>query len=981
MMKKTAFIVAAAVSSILTVGSVSAEPQAATPVNISNSSTDSSFDTAGSGSVHSLGVDQNGKAYVIWYEWLNPRRFYFATNKGGSWSKPVEIERLNWEHPESGFPVTAVSPSGNVHLMFHDGRDQMIDADIFHLTYNGSGWSATTNASGVATGPSVYGGVAVSPVDGTALVVWGENRADVAGEWLLVQRTRSASGAWSNVQVINQYSPNIIWGYFPRLAIDARGTAHMVYGYAHTSTIWYTKNATPTNPAGWTTPVRLRDTGFDWSYYSISCDNAGNAYVVWDDATTGNEEIFVNRIAADGTIGMPVNVSKSPAAVSSEPTLGVNPSTGDILVAWTENGNIYVNARLNGTWTGPGNATNSSVPCMQPCVAVDPSGGSHLVYAKQVGGNWEIMYSSLSGGISVVSPNGGESWQAGSTHDITWLSSGVSGNVKIDYSANGGQSWTAVSASTGNTGKFSWSVPAVASSSCLVRVSSLDGKSSDASDAAFTIAPVGTARIVLSRTVLTFGASSAGATTSSQSVAVSNGLTGSMNWTAASDRTWLSVSPASGSSAGKLTISVNPSGLGAGANTGSIRVASLEASNSPLTIAVTLNVAAAGGGGGPFGSFDSPLAGATVASSIPVTGWALDDVEVSSVKIYRTAAAGEASSPPGLVFIGDAVFIEGARPDVEQSYQAVPLNYRGGWGYMLLTHFLANKGNGAVTLVAVATDKEGGSTELGRKTVTCNNAAAVKPFGAIDTPAQGGTASGSAFVNFGWALTPLPSMIPTDGSTITVYIDGAAVGHPTYNQYRSDIAGNFPGYLNSGGAVGYFHLDTTKYSNGVHTIAWVATDNGGNSDGIGSRFFSVLNASGSPAASATGFAFQSAASLDAVPSAPLPLLVRKGYGRLPAAAVYPDARGAFEVAVRETDRIEIGLDRRFGDGRAAYRGYLLFGGALRPLPPGSVLDPVGGTFVWQPGPGFRGNFDLVFLAERDGRIESKTAVRVRIVSY
>ena len=62
---------------------------------------------------------------------------------------------------------------------------------------------------------------------------------------------------------------------------------------------------------------------------------------------------------------------------------------------------------------------------------------------------------------------------------------------------------------------------------------------------------------------------------------------------------------------------------------------------------------------------------------------------------------------------------------------------------------------------------------------------AVLPFGAIDTPAQGGTASGSAFVNFGWALTPQPKSIPADGSTITTIEGLAAEGelHPLQNGF------------------------------------------------------------------------------------------------------------------------------------------------------------------------------------------------------
>ena len=77
-------------------------------------------------------------------------------------------------------------------------------------------------------------------------------------------------------------------------------------------------------------------------------------------------------------------------------------------------------------------------------------------------------------------------------------------------------------------------------------------------------------------------------------------------------------------------------------------------------------------------------------------------------------------------------------------------------------------------------------------------------------------------MNFGWALTENPFAIPFDGSTIFVYLDGVAVGHPVYNQFRSDIATLFPGLANSNGAVGFFYIDTTKLTNSVHTISWNA---------------------------------------------------------------------------------------------------------------------------------------------------------------
>ena len=67
----------------------------------------------------------------------------------------------------------------------------------------------------------------------------------------------------------------------------------------------------------------------------------------------------------------------------------------------------------------------------------------------------------------------------------------------------------------------------------------------------------------------------------------------------------------------------------------------------------------------PFGSVDLPLDRAQVSGAVAVGGWALDDLEVARVLIYRNAVAGE---PASLVFLGTAVFVPGARPDVERAY-------------------------------------------------------------------------------------------------------------------------------------------------------------------------------------------------------------------------------------------------------------------------------------------------------------------------
>jgi hypothetical protein len=347
----------------------------------------------------------------------------------------------------------------------------------------------------------------------------------------------------------------------------------------------------------------------------------------------------------------------------------------------------------------------------------------------------------------------------------------------------------------------------------------------------------------------------------------------------------------------------------------------------------------------PFGTFETPLDGSTVRSSVPVTGWALDDVEVNSVKIYRETGT-------DLAYIGDALLIEGARPDIETAYPGYPNNSRAGWGYMMLSNFLPNEGNGTFTLHAIATDSSNQSVTLGTKTITCDNANAVKPFGAIDTPTPGGTASGTNFRNVGWALTPMPNIIPENGSTINVYVDGVELGHPVYDVYRSDIAALFPGYANSNGAAAYFYFDTTAYTNGVHTIAWTAADNAGNSDGIGSRYFTIQNSAERIAQSAEQRARGAGSGEDRRPIFEIPVDysgpvgIVKGYKKnVEPEKMVPNENGIIHIKIKELERLEI----HFFDSRPN----------ISPLPIGSTLDTKRGIFYWQPGPGFLGTFELV----------------------
>jgi len=340
--------------------------------------------------------------------------------------------------------------------------------------------------------------------------------------------------------------------------------------------------------------------------------------------------------------------------------------------------------------------------------------------------------------------------------------------------------------------------------------------------------------LIVSKDALHFGATRAGVVSPPQEFTIANAGSSTMAWSVKTDAAWISCSAAAGVNNGIIDVGADASGKPAGTHTGTVTVSAAGALGSPRVININLKVYRAGENTAPFGFFETPVDESTVSGSIAITGWALDDIAVKSVKIYRKQGT-------RWEYVGDSVFVEGARPDVAAAYKTHPFNSKAGWGYMLLTNFLPNGGNGAYELKAVAKNVTDRETVLGTKIIKCENAKVFKPFGTIDTPAQGGIASGSSYVNFGWALTPQPNMIPLDGSSIDVYIDGVKVGHPVYNNSRQDISSFFPGYANSKGAGGHFIFNTLDYADGLHTISWVVKDNAGNVDGIGSRFFTIRN--------------------------------------------------------------------------------------------------------------------------------------------
>ena len=143
-------------------------------------------------------------------------------------------------------------------------------------------------------------------------------------------------------------------------------------------------------------------------------------------------------------------------------------------------------------------------------------------------------------------------------------------------------------------------------------------------------------------------------------------------------------------------------------------------------------------------------------------------------------------------------------------------------------------------------------------------------------------------------------------------------------------------------------FDTTKLANGVHTIAWGVTDAAGNAEGIGSRYFTVLNGvvvigdddarpraglerNGSrdaPRAAAGSETGQPVASLDAIAASDVPSYAQRGFAmNAPLEILETNDAGAPTLKIEEVGVVRATVGAPVDD-EGSYEGYLVKGGAL-----------------------------------------------------
>lgn len=343
------------------------------------------------------------------------------------------------------------------------------------------------------------------------------------------------------------------------------------------------------------------------------------------------------------------------------------------------------------------------------------------------------------------------------------------------------------SAVTSSPYTISWNTGTATNASHTLYALATDNYSNTATSTSITVTVANQAVLSVPTSTLNFSAAHGSAATSSQSVVVKNaGATSTtLNWSASSNESWLTFSPASGSLSGNATTSisfiVNPAAFALGTYNATATISDPAASSSPQTIPVTLTISSTG----VSATMTAPANLATVSSTVPVTATATSTVGISSVQFYLDG------SP-----LGSAV---------------TSSPYTISWNTLTAS-------DGSHTLYSQATDNNSNIASSSEITIIVDN---TPPAVSITFPTGGATLSGTT------SITASSSDALSGVSSVAFYLDGSLLGESTSSPYS-------------------INWDTTQASNGSHSITALSTDGAGNATTSQAISFTVDNVTTPP---------------------------------------------------------------------------------------------------------------------------------------
>jgi hypothetical protein len=365
-------------------------------------------------------------------------------------------------------------------------------------------------------------------------------------------------------------------------------------------------------------------------------------------SATGASSVIVPVTFTVTTAPLPPAIGASPASFSFTAQAGANPAAQTLTISNRGNGTLSWSASDNAAWltlSPASGAGNGPVTLAVTTATLTAGSYSGLITLSATGATTVTVPVALTVTAAPVPPAIGASptslsftaQQGGGNPTARTLTISNTGGGTLSWRASPNTTWLAVSpaSATGNgavTASVTTGILTAGSYNGNITLSAT-GASSMTVPVTFTVTAVPT--ISLNPTSLTYTAVQGGTNPASQTVALTN-AGGIVSWTVSDSASWLSVSPASGSSSSTLTATVDTTGLAAGTYNGTITVSATGSSSK--TLAATLTVSA------------------PTTSSATLTWDPNTDNDLAGYKIYRATASGAYGAALGTVPAGTVTY-------------------------------------------------------------------------------------------------------------------------------------------------------------------------------------------------------------------------------------------------------------------------------------------------------------------------------------
>ena len=198
----------------------------------------------------------------------------------------------------------------------------------------------------------------------------------------IVARTKSGAGAWQPAIEISTGAPVANFA----ADVGTNGSAIVAWNTPSTSQVWAAYRA---SDGGWSAPFQIRSAGGDG--VSVAIDSAGNAVVVWREATLspGTQAAFARyRSATTNTWGSVDTISNVNFFGGNYLDLEAD-SAGRFVAAWSGNSNAVIDTATRsagdaGTWGAPeAPELGDGGQLGFPKISADNSGGVAIVWVRQ----------------------------------------------------------------------------------------------------------------------------------------------------------------------------------------------------------------------------------------------------------------------------------------------------------------------------------------------------------------------------------------------------------------------------------------------------------------------------------------------------------------------------------------------------------------------------------------------------------------------